>query len=473
MENALLIFEKIIMNWKAKLIISLVEAAGFCLPLFAGGNYSPTPRELEAFRNLYTGVTQWPVWKISNSRIALDGKLDEVEWQHAQKIYLTGEKMWNDKFYSHPFLWTGLKDFIAVWRFLYDAQYLYISCEFFDNFHSEGDKSSDGALATEPWWINDAVEIALLPSIPAQMGSTPLAINWAQHMVQFTRKFTGEIGLVGNIWGARVPAEPYDTEGNWLTVPEGSDIIAGIETRALPHPDIVRLFAYPGAWCMEIRIPFAGIFPEKGNGFIPPTGSVFKMNPSICDDDNLLRAPDDNTSHRIDMDRFKVDSLAWWGAINASDTALFNSWINPAFFPTFAFAGLRNGTSVWEKMPDELTLYCGATPAKYEEIILTATSVEAGNGAFPAAPALHVSPNPFASSAAITFSVPKRSVVSLKVFDLSGALVGDLGNATYAAGTHTVLWNGKTIHNLQAAPAVYLVRLNTGFQILIKRITIA
>lgn len=53
------------------------------------------------------------------------------------------------------------------------------------------------------------------------------------------------------------------------------------------------------------------------------------------------------------------------------------------------------------------------------------------------------SPNPFTSSTTIHYSIPDRSVVRLRVYDMSGALIATLVDQTAPEGDHQVVWNGQ------------------------------
>ena len=98
----------------------------------------PTQDQLYAFKHLYTGYGAWPVYQVPDGKISIDGKMGEPEWQSAQAIYITGEWMWNIRYVEEyaDMTYSGIKDFIAVWRVLYDNENLYTSCEYLDNVHS-------------------------------------------------------------------------------------------------------------------------------------------------------------------------------------------------------------------------------------------------------------------------------------------------------------------------------------------------
>ncbi len=66
-------------------------------------------------------------------------------------------------------------------------------------------------------------------------------------------------------------------------------------------------------------------------------------------------------------------------------------------------------------------------------------------------------PNPFNPSTNISFSLPKRSFVSLKVFDLIGREITTLLSEELPAGNHTRQWNAN-----REPSGIYLYRLQAG-----------
>jgi hypothetical protein len=74
-------------------------------------------------------------------------------------------------------------------------------------------------------------------------------------------------------------------------------------------------------------------------------------------------------------------------------------------------------------------------------------------------------PNPFSISAMIRYDLPRRSRVSLKVYDASGRLVRRIiGNRLSAPGNHTATWNGRNQSGQPVAPGLYFARLTAGDQ---------
>jgi hypothetical protein len=78
-------------------------------------------------------------------------------------------------------------------------------------------------------------------------------------------------------------------------------------------------------------------------------------------------------------------------------------------------------------------------------------------------------PNPFNPSTTIRFALPRRTEVSLRVFDVRGRLVKTLADGPRPAGQHAVEWDGRNDRGAPAASGVYLYRLQAGEQTLQRR----
>jgi uncharacterized delta-60 repeat protein len=68
-------------------------------------------------------------------------------------------------------------------------------------------------------------------------------------------------------------------------------------------------------------------------------------------------------------------------------------------------------------------------------------------------------PNPFNPTTEIRFSVPSRSAVTLRVYDLLGREVGRVFDGVIDAGSRTVRWNGVAADGVPLAGGVYFYRL--------------
>jgi hypothetical protein len=73
-------------------------------------------------------------------------------------------------------------------------------------------------------------------------------------------------------------------------------------------------------------------------------------------------------------------------------------------------------------------------------------------------------PNPFNPSTTIRFAVPAgpSQPYNLRVYDVRGALVRELGAGQIGGGTHEARWDGRDRHGEPVSSGIYLYRLQVG-----------
>ncbi|MBN2227002.1 MAG: T9SS type A sorting domain-containing protein [candidate division Zixibacteria bacterium] len=71
-------------------------------------------------------------------------------------------------------------------------------------------------------------------------------------------------------------------------------------------------------------------------------------------------------------------------------------------------------------------------------------------------------PNPFNSSTKISYRIPKRSDVTLQVYDILGRKVTTLVNEIQSAGTYSAVWDGLGATGQRVASGIYLYRLSAN-----------
>jgi len=71
--------------------------------------------------------------------------------------------------------------------------------------------------------------------------------------------------------------------------------------------------------------------------------------------------------------------------------------------------------------------------------------------------ALASHPNPFNPTTSISFSVPRAGNVELSVFDISGRVIATLASGAYAAGEHSVTFDGAALPS-----GIYFAHLSAG-----------
>lgn len=76
-------------------------------------------------------------------------------------------------------------------------------------------------------------------------------------------------------------------------------------------------------------------------------------------------------------------------------------------------------------------------------------------------------PNPFNPATTISFSIPVRSDVSVKVYDITGKLVSELATGIFEAGAHQVQFNASEL-----ASGVYMYQMIAGKNVVTKKMTL-
>jgi hypothetical protein len=71
-------------------------------------------------------------------------------------------------------------------------------------------------------------------------------------------------------------------------------------------------------------------------------------------------------------------------------------------------------------------------------------------------------PNPFNPITTIEYSLPKRSHVTIEVYNVLGQKVQTLADQEESAGSYTITWDGRTNSGQSAATGVYLYRFEAG-----------
>jgi hypothetical protein len=105
-----------------------------------------------------------------------------------------------------------------------------------------------------------------------------------------------------------------------------------------------------------------------------------------------------------------------------------------------------HGRSVWEINLDQLV-----------------NSAPVSRSGIPATFALEQNyPNPFNPATTIGFSLARQEEVRLAVYDLQGRSVRTLAHAILAAGSHSIVWNGRDDLGITVSSGMYICRLLTS-----------
>jgi hypothetical protein len=71
-------------------------------------------------------------------------------------------------------------------------------------------------------------------------------------------------------------------------------------------------------------------------------------------------------------------------------------------------------------------------------------------------------PNPFRGRTSIFYSIPRKTIVTLKIYDSSGRFIGTVINEVQEPGYKSVIWNGRDKNNKKVAQGIYFYRLSAG-----------
>ncbi|MBU0529371.1 T9SS type A sorting domain-containing protein [bacterium] len=80
-------------------------------------------------------------------------------------------------------------------------------------------------------------------------------------------------------------------------------------------------------------------------------------------------------------------------------------------------------------------------------------------------------PNPFNHSTLIGFDLPKRTNVSIIIYDLLGEeIIKLIDNKKHDRGYNTIAWNGIDKHNDIVTAGIYIVQIRMGSEIKNKKL---
>jgi flagellar hook assembly protein FlgD len=82
-------------------------------------------------------------------------------------------------------------------------------------------------------------------------------------------------------------------------------------------------------------------------------------------------------------------------------------------------------------------------------------------------------PNPFNSQTTISFTLDEPQAVTLRIYDLKGAVVRTLlDGSVLSADSHEVLWDGCDARGRMVGAGIYIYRLEAGGANVTKKMTL-
>lgn len=91
----------------------------------------------------------------------------------------------------------------------------------------------------------------------------------------------------------------------------------------------------------------------------------------------------------------------------------------------------------------------------------------------PRALLVEAAPNPFNPRTTIKYELARQTVVTLRVYDLSGDIVAVLvGSETMSAGPHNAIWSGRDLYGQRVPSGTYIIHLETDSGVEARKITL-
>jgi hypothetical protein len=83
---------------------------------------------------------------------------------------------------------------------------------------------------------------------------------------------------------------------------------------------------------------------------------------------------------------------------------------------------------------------------------------------------MNIFPNPFTVEINIEFGINNQNVVELSVYDIEGVLINQIFKENKLPGKYRTIWNGKDLYGKEVKPGLYIVRLQSGRNIVTKTV---
>jgi len=128
--------------------------------------------------------------------------------------------------------------------------------------------------------------------------------------------------------------------------------------------------------------------------------------------------------------------------------------------------GVSPGLRVWDVVAGADRIYLGAGRSGRNRVVTVppaclASATAAPVVARPGGRGIAAVPNPFRPCTSVEFSIGRAGPVALSVYDVAGRRVAQLADRRMAAGSHRVVWDGRSEEGVEVAAGVYFLRLRT------------
>jgi len=152
---------------------------------------------------------------------------------------------------------------------------------------------------------------------------------------------------------------------------------------------------------------------------------------------------------------YAVGTAGYWSQRSVADSVA--STVLTTITPDIAFTPEWGGFAAFRNVSDD------QLQAAVTDTVITGIGDGPDPLRIPAVNELHPGfPNPFNPSTTIPYSVATTARVTLRVYDVRGALVATLVDEVVVAGRHRAAWNGRDRHGARVGSGVYFIRLSVG-----------
>lgn len=152
------------------------------------------------------------------------------------------------------------------------------------------------------------------------------------------------------------------------------------------------------------------------------------------------------------------DWSEWTDCLDSALTTNGNFALDPLFCDTLA--GDYTLASLSPCLPANNT--CGVLVGAYDLGCDYPTAIGEGRPGVLLAVGLHAAPNPFNPRTTISYTLARGAFTTLRIYSVGGQRIRSLVCGFQPAGTHKIVWDGRTDTGKAAASGNYFVRLASG-----------
>jgi hypothetical protein len=308
----------------------------------------------------------------------------------------------------------------------------------------------DEPLVTVPAELHVGVATATLDISPNTLNKSSNG-NWVQGQITPPAGFTGhDIDLETVLLQRAVPVAPgapvsyddpmvavkFSRSATQAVLPVGESV----EVEVIGRVDDATWFVATD----HVRVIRPKLASASATGGMP--GMVFSSTPIPL----TFEDPVDHTAAYFEL-WYSPDGGATWSQIAGPLYSRQYSWEAPSEVATDALL--------------ELVAYDGEGllgSFLSNAFAIQSGTLDAGDEPKPERLALRFTGRSPAPRADLQLGLPSASQVSVRVYDVQGALVRELASGTYAAGWHHVRWDGIGTSGSVAKPGVYFVQANAN-----------